>query len=157
MKSDQIKSLLETANNTISKWELDNIVYWDRWLNPKTLIEFFQRIEYLKNNLLMLTNVEKKELTILEELLEEIEINDAKRLLEYSDEKSKSRFIEELARTCAIETLTLGKLKVESMNTACKLSPNDFLLCAKRTQDLINSIHGLVIKSETLSEDVAGA
>jgi hypothetical protein len=43
------------------------------------------------------------------------------------------------------------------MNTACKLSPNDFILCAKRTQDLINAIQGLVIKGETLSSDVAGA
>ena len=43
------------------------------------------------------------------------------------------------------------------MNTACKLSPNDFILCAKLTQDLIDAIQGLVIKGENLSMDVAGA
>jgi hypothetical protein len=39
----------------------------------------------------------------------------------------------------------------------CKLSPSDFIITAKRTQDLINSIHELVIQGETLSSDVAGA
>lgn len=156
MKYEDIKSILENAENSVSKWELDNITYWDRSFNPKTLVQFLQRIEDLKHSN-GLTNLEKKELSLLEELLEEIEIDDAKTLLEYNDSESRSRFIEELARTCAIETLTLGKLNIESMNTACKLNPNDFILCAKRTQDLINAIHGLVIKGETLSKDVAGA
>ena len=43
------------------------------------------------------------------------------------------------------------------MNAMCKLSPNDFILAAKRSQDIINSIRELVIQGETLSDDVAGA
>lgn len=157
MKYEDVKFILENSEKSlISKWELDNVVYWDRSFNPKTLIKFLKRIESLKTSANP-TSLEAHELHILEELLDEIEIEDAKTLLEYNDNESKSRFIEELARTCAIETLTLGKLNVDSMNTACKLNPNDFILCAKRTQDLINAIHGLVIKGETLSKDVAGA
>jgi len=159
MNTDQIKDLLKSAETTtISKWELDNIIYWDRATNPKTLIAFFERVQLLSG-----TKEEKLsasdliELKFLKELLDETDFDDAKSLLTYNEDEAKSRFLEDLARTCAIETLTLGKLNVETMNTACKLSPNDFIICAKRTQDLINAIHGLVIKGESLSKDVAGA
>jgi hypothetical protein len=39
----------------------------------------------------------------------------------------------------------------------CRLSPEDFILTSKRTQDLISSIQELVIKGETLSDEMAGA
>jgi hypothetical protein len=91
------------------------------------------------------------------ELLEDLEEEDCLELINQSEEDAKNLFIENLARTSAIEILTGGKIDFDTMNTACKLSPNDFILCAKRTQDLINAIHGLVIKGETLSKDVAGA
>ena len=83
--------------------------------------------------------------------------SDIDEILNFDEEESKTSFIEDLARKSAIEVLTNGKLGFETMIIACKLSPNDFILCAKRTQDIINSIQGLVIKGETLSKDVAGA
>jgi hypothetical protein len=86
-----------------------------------------------------------------------MDIDECSELLNLNEDASKESFIENLARTSAIEVLTNEKLSFETMTTACKLSPNDFILCAKRTQDLINAIHGLVIKGETLSNDVAGA
>ena len=99
---------------------------------------------------------EKQELGYLVELLEELDEEECLELLDKTEEDHKTSFIEDLARTSAIEILTGGKISYESMNTACKLSPTDFILCAKRTQDLINAIQGLVIKGETLSMDVAG-
>ena len=77
-------------------------------------------------------------------------------LIDRTDDDARNSFIEDLARTSAIEILTSGRILFETMNTACKLSPTDFILCAKRTQDLINAIQGLVVKGETLSMDVAG-
>jgi hypothetical protein len=156
MKLEEIEKIINTTNLSKSKWELDNIVYWDRTSNPFTLIQFFERIQTLKNQK-KLSQVDAKELEYLLELLDELEADECKQILEKNEEDSKVFFIENLARTCAIETLTGGKLSYESMNTACKLSPNDFILCAKRTQDLIKAIHGLVIKGESLSKDVAGA
>jgi hypothetical protein len=100
---------------------------------------------------------EQQELTYLLELLNELNDEDVSELINRSDEQAKDAFIENLARTSAIEILTGGKILYETMNTACKLSPNDFIMCAKRTQDLLNSIQGLVVKGETLSKDVAGA
>jgi Mg/Co/Ni transporter MgtE len=156
MNLNQIKNLISKSNVTTNKWELDNIVWWDRTTNPESLIRFVNRIQELTDQK-TLTAEETKELQYLSELLDELEQDECDELLNRTDEQSKDAFIEDLARTSAIEILTGGKISYETMNTACKLSPSDFIMCAKRTQDLLNAIQGLVIKGETLSKDVAGA
>lgn len=156
MKIENIQKILSTVVQSPSKWELDNIIYYDRSSNPETLVRFLSRIQFL-NSSKTLDVSEKQELTYLLELLEDLDEDDCKELLSNSDEETKDLFIENLARNSAIEVLTHGKISFESMHTACKLSPNDFILCAKRTQDLITAIQSLVIKGETLSKDVAGA
>lgn len=157
MKIDQIDNLLKLKKTTISKWELDNIIYWDRTSNPTTLLSFLNKTKDLS----IIKNPDPEEHLMLQyhlDILEDLNQEECYSLLNDNDEDEiKNRYIENLARTCAIETLTSGKISFESMNTACKLSPNDFISCAKRTQDLITAIHGLVIKGETLSKDVAGA
>ena len=100
---------------------------------------------------------EQQELDYLLALLEDLDADECLELSDQTDDDNKNTFIEDLARTSAIEILTGGRIGFETMNTACKLPPNDFILCAKRTQDLINAIQGLVVKGETLSMDVAGA
>jgi hypothetical protein len=157
MKTSQIKNALSKLNTSPSKWELDTIVYHDRLSNTKTLAEFLTRIQKLEELKSTAAPDEQQELTYLLELLEELDEQDVSELTNRSDEQSKDAFIEDLARTSAIEILTGGKISYETMNTACKLSPSDFIMCAKRTQDLLNAIQGLVVKGETLSKDVAGA
>lgn len=154
MDIKRIKILLNKLKIGPSKWELDNIVYHDRTFNPLTLHTFLTRIQELQNNSEPSAS-EKQELENLLELLDELDEDEIDDILELSEEDARDSFIEELARISAIEVLTNGKLDFKTMTTACKLSPNDFILCAKRTQDLINSIRGLVIKGETLSQDVA--
>lgn len=156
MKATDIKKILPKIILNQPKWELDTIVYYDRFSNPKTLFEFLSRIDTL-NSKKDKSKSESLELSNLLELLDEMDLDECEALLERPEEDAKEAFIEDLARTSAIEVLTNGKISYETMHTACKLSPNDFILCAKRTQDLINSIQGLVIKGETLSKDVAGA
>ena len=153
MKIKKIDNILSKIN-TVSKWELDSVIYYDRTSNPNTLFEFLTRIKTLQT-----TNQPEnaQELVFLLELLEDLDEDECLELLDRTDEDDKITFIENLARMSAIEILTGEKISFETMNTACKLSPSDFILCAKRTQDLINAIHGLVIKGETLSNDVASA
>lgn len=153
MKTTQINNVLSKLTTSPSKWELDTIVYNDRHSNPRTLTAFLTRIRDLET---LQTDTDQTELGYLIELLEDLEETDCLELINQSEEEAKNLFIENLARTSAIEILTGGKIEFDTMNTACKLSPNDFILCAKRTQDLINAIQGLVIKGETLSMDVAG-
>ena len=153
MKTSQIKNILSKLTTSPSKWELDTIVYNDRYSNPKTLAAFLTRIQDLEA---LQSNDGQQELSYLLEMLEDLEEEDCLELINQSEDDAKNSFIENLARTSAIEILTGGKIDFDSMNTACKLSPNDFILCAKRTQDLINAIQGLVVKGETLSMDVAG-
>ena len=156
MTPENIKTLLSKIVDVPSKWELDTIIWADRTTNPKVLIKFLTRIDDLskiKNH----NPAEKKEYDSLIELLADLDEKECVDLLNATDEEIRDSFIEDLARTSAIEVLCNGKVSVDTMNTTCKLSPNDFILCAKRTQDLINAIHGLVIKGETLSKDVAGA
>jgi hypothetical protein len=139
-----------------SRWELDNIVYNDRATNPETLIKFLTRIQVLQNEYdpdeAMVT-----ELSILEELAEELDQSECLELISNDDDIVRQNFIENLARRGAIEVLCNDKVSAETMSMTCKLSPSDFILTAKRTQDLINSIRELVIQGETLSRDVAGA
>lgn len=153
MKTKQINNVLSKLSNCPSKWELDSIVYHDRTSNVKTLTAFLTRIQDLEK---AKSAEEKQELGYLLELLEDLDEAECLELANQTDDESKDSFIEAHSRTCAIEILTEGKLSFATMNTSCKLSPNDFILCSKRTQDLLNAIQGLVIKGETLSKDVAG-
>ncbi len=156
MKLEDIDKILTKTDTSPSKWEFDNIIYWDRTSNPKTLVSFLTRIQTLHDKKGK-TVSEEKELSKLLELLDETDYDDCMSISFTTDDEQKDSYLENLARTNAIQILTLGRIDFNNMETACKLSPNDFILCAKRTQDLINSIQGLVIKGETLSSDVAGA
>jgi hypothetical protein len=157
MKTENIAELLSKIKTGPSKWELDNVIWSDRLTDPVRLAEFLSRIQLLLDNKETINMQEQQELDILLELLDELDEYEISDLIERTDDGDRDAFIETLARTSAIQALTGGKIDYETMNTACKLSPTDFILCAKRTQDLINSIQGLVIKGETLSKDVAGA
>ena len=139
-----------------SRWELDNIVYNDRTTNPATLLSFLNRLQVLRAEYKP-SEEKAAELSILEELAEDLDQDDCVELLSKDDEIVRQTFIENLARRGAIEVLCNDKVSAETMNMTCKLSPSDFILTAKRTQDLINSIRELVIQGETLSKDVAGA
>ena len=157
MKTTQIKNILSKLSTTPSKWELDSIIYHDRTSNAKTLAKFLTRIQDLQALKTNATAEEQQELDYLLALLEDLDADECLELSDQTDDDNKNTFIEDLARTSAIEILTSGRIGFETMNTACKLPPNDFILCAKRTQDLINAVQGLVVKGETLSMDVAGA
>lgn len=147
-----VNKLLGLANTSPSRWELDNIVYSDRTSNPVTLRKFLERIQELRT-----TDAKSVELSILESLAQELDQAECEQLMSDDDELAQQNFIEDLARRSAVEVLTRDKVTFETMNVMCKLAPNDFILTAKRTQDIINSIHELVIQGETLSRDVAGA
>jgi hypothetical protein len=139
-----------------SQWELDNIVYNDRTTNPDTLLEFLNRIQILRSEYKP-SEEKAAELAILEDLAAELDQDECLEILSKDDDVVRQNFIENLARRGAIEVLCNEKVSEETMNMTCKLSPSDFILTAKRTQDLINSIRELVIQGETLSKDVAGA
>jgi len=158
MKKSKVNldKILKQATLGPSRWELDNITWNDRASNPNTLKEFLKRISELKS-LTKPTLEQKSELTILLELADGLDEADCMELLSNEDEVVKHNFIETIARHSALEVLTNNRVSYETMNTMCKLSPNDFILASKRTQDLINSIRELVIQGETLSSDVAGA
>jgi hypothetical protein len=156
MKPTQIKDVLSNIKLGPSKWELDTIIWHDRLSNPNTLVAFLSRIQELQATK-KLAPTQKLELDHLLELLDEIEETDINYLIERSEEEEHDAFIENLAKKSALEVLTRGKIDFETLEISCKLSPNDFILCAKRTQDLLNTISGLVIKGESLSQDVAGA
>ena len=156
MKKINIDFILSQVPVGPSRWELDNIVYNDRTTNPETLLAFLKRIQFIQSHA-ELTAEMSAELGILEELAEDLDQDECIELLSKDDDIIQQNFIENLARRGAIEVLCKDKVSTETMNLTCKLSPSDFILTAKRTQDLINSIRELVIQGETLSKDVAGA
>ena len=156
MKKLDIDGILSKAKIGLSRWELDNITWNDRASNPKTLFDFLTRIQELQS-LEDLSELETQELEILTDLANDLDEQECIELLSNDDEIVQQNFVESLARQSALEVLTNGRVSFETMTTTCKLSPSDFILTAKRTQDLINAIQELVIQGETLSNDVAGA
>lgn len=156
MKKIDVEQLISQARVGPSRWELDNIVWHERTTDPKTLLSFLERIKELRS-LQDISEDDSRELDILEGLADDLDPDECAELLSNEDDIAQQNFIEKLARVSAIEVLTNERVSFETMTTTCKLSPNDFILCAKRTQDLINAIHELVIQGETLSGDVAGA
>lgn len=155
-KKLDIDKLINSAKIGTSRWELDNIVYHDRTSNPVTLLEFLKRIQFLET-LENASTADKHELTILKELADDLDPVECEELLTSGDDQAQQHFIENLARQGALETLCKNEISISTMSTMCKLSPNDFILTAKRSQDIINAIQELVIQGETLSKDVAGA
>lgn len=151
-----IDHLLNIANTGPSKWELDNIIWHDRTNDPRCLIEFLTRIKTLEQNENK-SSQEQKEYNILCELANELDEDECVELLSDQDEIVQQNFIESLARASALEVLTKDRVSLETMNIMCKLNPGDFILTSKRTQDIINSVHELVIQGETLSNDISGA
>jgi len=156
MKKLDIDGILAKAKIGLSRWELDNITWNDRASNPTTLFEFLTRIQELES-LEEPSELESQELEILTDLANDLDEQECIELLSNDDEIVQQNFVESLARQSALEVLTNGRVSFETMTTTCKLSPSDFILTAKRTQDLINAIQELVIQGETLSNDVAGA
>lgn len=151
-KKLNIDKILKSAQ--MNRWELDNIIWADRTTSPASLLDFLKRIKQLQGS----TNpLELAELKILEELSSEMDEDECIELLNLDEDQSRQVFIENLARISAIEIITKERTSFDSMSIMCKLPPQDFILTAKRTQDLINSIHELVIQGETLSKEVAGA
>jgi len=153
-----INKLLDLATAGPSRWELDNIVWNDRTSNPETLRNFLKRIQELRElSQTEISQAELEELSILDSLANEMDQIDCELLLSNDDDLAQQNFIENLARRSALEVLTCDKVTFETMNIMCKLAPEDFILTSKRTQDIINSVHELVIQGETLSRDIAGA
>lgn len=151
-----INRLLSIANSGQSRWELDNVVWNERTTDPETLVKFLTRIEQLES-LTDISEAHTSELKILKELADNMDQADCEALLATDDETAQAQFIEKIARRGALETLCNNKISMETMTLMCKLNPNDFILSAKRSQDIINAIRELVIQGETLSTDVAGA
>lgn len=152
-----VNKILAAASTAPSKWYLDNVVYHDRATDPTVLIEFLKRIKTLQDLGTSAVKEEKEELTILVELANEMNEKECVELLSNSDENVRQRYIESVARKAAIEVLCNNIVKIETMEELCKLSPEDFILASKRSQDLINAIKELILQGETLSQDVAGA
>lgn len=152
-----VDKLLAAADSGPSKWELDNVVWNERTTNPTVLKAFLQRIKELKATGNAATKVEKIELDFLIELANELDEQECLALLSNDDALVQHRYIEYVARKNALEVLCKNQVSVETMEEMCKLSPEDFILAAKRTQDLMNSIRELILQGETLSRDVAGA
>lgn len=156
MKIEDIKELLSSSHDSPSKWELDTIIWSDRRSDSKVMLQFLRRIDHL-HSLASRSYSQDIELSRLIELLDDMNKEDALEVLSKNEEQEKDTFLENLARTSAIEVLTTNKLSLETMTINCKLNPNDFIMCAKRTQEIINSVRELVIKGESLSSDIPGA
>ena len=103
MKITQIDNVLSKLK-TVSKWELDSVVYYDRTSNLKTLSNFLIRIQSLQ--IIKRTPSEQEELGYLLELLEDLDEDECLELSDSTDEDHRISFIENLARISAIEILT---------------------------------------------------
>jgi hypothetical protein len=154
MKTENITNVLSQLRACPSKWELDNITWSDRTTDPQVMSKFLQRIEELQQ---ASSRAATQELAILLELLEEINDYEVELLVDQTEAAAKSQYIEKLARVSAVEILSDNKLSFNTIDVTCKLGHNDFILCATRAQELITAVQSMMIKSESLSQDIPQA
>jgi coenzyme F420-reducing hydrogenase delta subunit len=72
MRIETVKKILSKLSDAPKKWELDEIVYYDRDSNSNTLKKFLERIQELSDKKSNIKPSEKIELTYLRELLEDM-------------------------------------------------------------------------------------
>ena len=104
MKKKQTKldidKILKSYSKGPSKWELDNITWYDRSTNPKTLVDFLNRIKELEEKT-KLSQEEANELLLLNELAADLDEEECMTLLSTDEEFARHNFIESLARKSA--------------------------------------------------------
>jgi len=139
---------------SMSEYELKNIVWNGIEYDKKKLIRFVEKYQYLKT--LDETDEVKEEIQIMDSILKSHNSDNLQKLLQNDLEYSRWATIEKLARKVAIEVLLDGKYHNYTFETISNLPIVDYKLIIRRSKELINIINETIAEAEMDTSKIPG-
>jgi hypothetical protein len=139
---------------SMSEYELKNIIWNGIEYDKKKLIRFVEKYKYLKT--LDETDEVKEEIQIMDSILKSHNSDNLQKLLQNDLEYSRWATIERLARKVAIEVLLDGKYHNYTFETISNLPIVDYKLIIRRSKELINIINETIAEAEMDTSKIPG-
>jgi hypothetical protein len=139
---------------SMSEYELKNIIWNGIEYDKKKLIRFVEKYQYLKT--LDETDEVKEEIQIMDSILKSHNSDNLQKLLQNDLEYSRWATIEKLARKVAIEVLLDGKYHNYTFETISNLPIVDYKLIIRRSKELINIINETIAEAEMDTSKIPG-
>jgi hypothetical protein len=139
---------------SMSEYELKNIIWNGIEYDKKKLIRFVEKYQYLKT--LDETDEIKEEIQIMDSILKSHNSDNLQKLLQNDLEYSRWATIEKLARKVAIEVLLDGKYHNYTFETISNLPIVDYKLIIRRSKELINIINETIAEAEMDTSKIPG-
>jgi hypothetical protein len=139
---------------SMSEYELKNIIWNGIEYDKKKLIRFVEKYQYLKT--LDETDEIKEEIQIMDSILKSHNSDNLQKLLQNDLEYSRWATIEKLARKVAIEVLLDGKYHNYTFETISNLPIVDYKLIIRRSKELINIINETITEAEMDTSKIPG-
>jgi hypothetical protein len=139
---------------SMSEYELKNIIWNGIEYDKKKLIRFVEKYQYLKT--LDETDEIKEEIQIMDSILKSHNSDNLQKLLQNDLEYSRWATIEKLARKVAIEVLLDGKYHNYTFETISNLPIIDYKLIIRRSKELINIINETIAEAEMDTSKIPG-
>ena len=139
---------------SMSEYELKNIVWNGIDYDKRKLIRFVEKYEYLKT--LAETDEVKEEIKIMDGILKSHNLDNLQKLLQNDLEYSRWATIERLARKVSTEVLLDGKYHNYTFETISNLPIVDYKLIIRRSKELINIINETIAEAEMDTSKIPG-
>jgi thiamine kinase-like enzyme len=139
---------------SISEYELKNIVWNGIEYDKKKLVRFVEKYEYLKT--IEQTDEVKEEIQIMDKILQSHNSDNLQKLLQNDFEYSRWATIEKLARKATTEIILNGKYSKNTFETISNLPIVDYKLITKRSKELIKIINETIAEAEMDTSKIPG-
>ena len=139
---------------SMSEYELKNIVWNGIEYDKKKLIRFVEKYEYLKT--IQQTDEVKEEIQIMDKILQSHNSDNLQKLLQNDLEYSRWATIEKLARKATTEVILDGKYSKNTFETISNLPISDYKLITKRSKELIKIINETIAEAEMDTSKIPG-
>ena len=139
---------------SMSEYELKNIVWNGIDYDKRKLIRFVEKYEYLKT--LAETDEVKEEIQIMDGIFKSHNLDNLQKLLQNDFEYSRWATIERLARKVSTEVLLDGKYSKHTFETISNLPIVDYKLIIRRSKELINIINETIAEAEMDTSKIPG-
>ena len=139
---------------SMSEYELKNIVWNGIEYDKKKLIRFVEKYEYLKT--IEQTDEVKEEIQIMDKILQSHNSDNLQKLLQNDLEYSRWATIEKLARKATTEVILDGKYSKNTFETISNLPIADYKLITKRSKELIKIINETIAEAEMDTSKIPG-
>lgn len=139
---------------SMSEYELKNIIWNGIEYDKKKLIRFVEKYEYLQT--IEQTDEVKEEIQIMDKILQSHNSDNLQKLLQNDLEYSRWATIEKLARKATTEVILDGKYSKSTFETISNLPISDYKLITKRSKELIKIINETIAEAEMDTSKIPG-